>query len=395
MGRRAKVEIECGGRLRGSEVAAEGICRCGELWQRVDGEARVDYIENMNMNLGKSTNLVAKRKRKARRRRMKIRGLRPVISFKTEIKSELQISTHTHPESSADQSSDDSSRREESIEEGYSLEGLVYGHVSMIGRRRVMEDAVTVAPPGWLAGEYYFFAAYDGHGGAKVVETCGERLHKYLGKHKEKAKKVPEENLDWEKVMAECFSSMDEEFGENMSRDESEQTEAERIMGSTAVVVLVGKEEVVVANCGDSRAVLCRGGVAMPLSSDRKLDRADEKERIEAAGGRIINWRVESELAISRSLGNQCLKPYVTSEPEVTIVRRSERDEFLMIATNGLFDVVSNEVACEVVKKCLSGQLERYASEETNASEAAATLAELAIAKGSRANISVIIVQLK
>ncbi|KAL0331099.1 UNVERIFIED_CONTAM: protein phosphatase 2C 51 [Sesamum angustifolium] len=166
------------------------------------------------------------------------------------------------------------------------------------------------------------------------------------------------------------------------------------------MVVLVGKEEVVVANCGDSRAVLCQRGVAVPLSRDHKPqpDRADEKERIEAAGGKILNWngwRVQGVLATSRSLGDRYLKPYVSCKPEVTVVRRSESDEFLIIATDGLFDVVSNETACEVVKKCLSGQIRRVASEETSASEAAATLAELAIAKGSRDNISVIIVQLK
>lgn len=42
-------------------------------------------------------------------------------------------------------------------------------------------------------------------------------------------------------------------------------------MGSTAVVVMVGKEEVVVANCGDSRAVMCRGGLVVPLSHDHKV----------------------------------------------------------------------------------------------------------------------------
>ncbi|KAL0312464.1 UNVERIFIED_CONTAM: putative protein phosphatase 2C 8 [Sesamum radiatum] len=221
-------------------------------------------------------------------------------------------------------------------------------------------------------------------------------MHNCLEKHIEKASKVAEEkDFDWEKVMEDCFSSMDVELDEReKSRDEAAAEEAERMMGSTAMVVLVGKEEVVVANCGDSRAVLCQRGVAVPLSRDHKPqpDRADEKERIEAAGGKILNWngwRVQGVLATSRSLGDRYLKPYVSCKPEVTVVRRSESDEFLIIATDGLFDVVSNETACEVVKKCLSGQIRR------GASEAAATLAELAIAKGSRDNISVIVVQLK
>ncbi|EYU37393.1 hypothetical protein MIMGU_mgv1a023042mg, partial [Erythranthe guttata] len=69
-------------------------------------------------------------------------------------------------------------------------------------------------------------------------------------------------------------------------------------------VVLVGEEEIVVAHCGDSRVVLSRGGVAVPISIDHKPDREDEKERIEAAGGQVINyngWRVQGVLATSRS----------------------------------------------------------------------------------------------
>ncbi|KAL7122840.1 hypothetical protein ACP275_01G069100 [Erythranthe tilingii] len=201
---------------------------------------------------------------------------------------------------------------------------LVYGYVSMMGRRRAMEDAVTVAPPGWMAGEYYFFAVYDGHGGAKVAEKCGETMHKCLAGHMEK--EVEEERgFDWEKVMVDCFGNMDEEFsdagGDEVAHGEGEQRYWR--MGSTAVVVLVGKAEVVVANCGDSRAVLCRGGAVVPMSTDHKPDREDEKQRIEAAGGSVTNrngWRVQGVLATSRSLGDHYLKPYVTSVHEVTVV---------------------------------------------------------------------------
>ncbi|KAI3468615.1 hypothetical protein Pfo_025278 [Paulownia fortunei] len=373
----------------------------------------------MTKDHGQLTALHAKKTRKSRRRRLEILRLRSFSPTLTpEAMSKLETDSKNPPanphSSTSPAETSDSSRREENTDggcgegEGSSGSkscGLVYGYVSMMGRRRVMEDAVTVAPPGWLAGEYSFFAVYDGHGGAKVAEKCGEKMHTCLEKHIEKAKKVPEEkDFDWEKVMVECFSGMDKDLEENRSGAEVVQREdraaaaAERMMGSTAVVVLVGKDEVVVANCGDSRAVLCRGGVAVPLSRDHKPDRADEKERIEAAGGRIISWngwRVQGVLATSRSLGDHYLKPYVTSKPEVTVIRRSESDDFLIIATDGLFDVVCNEVACEVVKKCLSGQCRRQGSEESGASEAAAILAELAVAKGSRDNISVIVVQLK
>ncbi|EYU23352.1 hypothetical protein ABFS82_01G061800 [Erythranthe guttata] len=360
-----------------------------------------------------------RKRRKSCRRRLQVLQLRFVPSkTAAEARSSLEdgrrvASADKNSSTSSTESSDDSSRRGEQATDacggggegpsaGSKIGDLVYGHVSMMGRRRAMEDKVTVAPLGWMAGEYYFFAVYDGHGGDKVAEKCGEKLHTCLARHIEKAKKLPEErDIDWEKVMADCFISMDEEIDRNdgapaQGEDCAAAAAAYKNMGSTAAVVLVGKVEMVVANCGDSRAVLCRGGVAIPMSTDHKPDREDEKERIEAAGGEVINWngwRVQGVLATSRSLGDQYLKPYVTSVPEVSVVSRSDSDEFLIIATDGLFDVISNEVACEVVKRCLDNN-SRSRRHEAGASHAATLLAELAIAKGSKDNISVIVVQL-
>lgn len=79
----------------------------------------------------------------------------------------------------------------------------------------------------------------------------------------------------------------------------------------------------------------------------------------------------------------------------MSVLKRSESDEVLVIGTDGLFDVVCNEVACDVVKHCLNGQIKRREAEASRASEAAAVLAELALAKGSKDNISVIVVQMK
>lgn len=78
----------------------------------------------------------------------------------------------------------------------------------------------------------------------------------------------------------------------------------------------------------------------------------------------------------------------------MTVTRRMEySDDFLIIATDGLF--VGTKIACEVVRKCFGGKMSRLPSDGGGASEAAATLAELAIAKGSRDNISIVVVQLK
>ncbi|KAL0015994.1 hypothetical protein SO802_003063 [Lithocarpus litseifolius] len=272
---------------------------------------------------------------------------------------------------------------------------LFSGSISVIGRQRVMEDAVKVVHEfvSVAGNPYDFFGVYDGHGGARVASACKERMHALL------EKEVVEEGggvvVEWEKVMRSCFWKMDEEVRTGGGGVKVE------MVGSTAVVVVVGKEDVVVANCGDSRAVLCRGGAAVPLSRDHKPDRADEMERVEAAGGRILNWngsRVLGVLATSRSIGDHYLRPYVISEPEVTVTERTELDDFLVIASDGLWDVVSNEFACEVVRRCLDGQIKRRISEvssESTAGDAAAILAELAMSRGSNDNISVIVVELK
>jgi len=147
-----------------------------------------------------------------------------------------------------------------------------HGSISVIGRRRAMEDAVMVVPglvaAGQWCGGYDFFAVYDGHGGTLVANACRDRLHVLLADEvKENAKK----GLDWYKVMCSCFMKMDKEIGVVGEGHNARDDGGGNTTGSTAAVVVVGEEEIVVANCGDSRAVLCRGGVAVPLSCDHKV----------------------------------------------------------------------------------------------------------------------------
>lgn len=268
-----------------------------------------------------------------------------------------------------------------------------YGSISVIGRRRVMKDALAVAK----IDHRNFFAVYDGHGGSSVSSACRDRLHHLLGQELEPWMRggAGTGEVDWKRAFASCFMKMDEEVGAAANEMES----WVNTVGSSAVVVIVGQEEIVVANSGNSRAVLCRDGVAIPLSRDHIPDRPDEKERVETAGGRVIDWngcRVLGVLATSRSIGDHYLKPYMTSEPEVTISKTTKSCEFLVIASDGLWDVVSNECACEVVRRCLDAQIRKVAEGTSGgpAANAAALLAQLALARGSRDNITAIVVEL-
>lgn len=144
---------------------------------------------------------------------------------------------------------------------------LPYGSVSVMGRRKEMEDAVSVEIE-FVANERAkcdFFAVYDGHGGAQVAEVCRERLYRVVAEEIERyywGSSGNEMEWDWEEVMEGCFGKIDREVAD---------IAAVRTVGSTAVVAVVAAEEVVVANCGDSRAVMGRGGEAVDLSSDHKV----------------------------------------------------------------------------------------------------------------------------
>lgn len=142
-----------------------------------------------------------------------------------------------------------------------------HGSVSVIGRRKEMEDAVTMAPAFVSLGgpRYDFFGVYDGHGGANVAHTCRDRLHALLAGEMENQSTMSD--MGWSEAMKACFLKVDEEVTARAIVG----PDSERTVGSTALVAVVGVSCITVANCGDSRAVLSRGGVPVPLSSDHKV----------------------------------------------------------------------------------------------------------------------------
>lgn len=123
--------------------------------------------------------------------------------------------------------------------------------------------------------------------------------------------------------------------------------------GACCVTALIQNREMVVSNLGDCRAVLCRGGVAEALTTDHRAGRDDERERIENQGGYVEfyrgAWRVHGILAISRSIGDAHLKKWVVAEPETRVLDLEQDMEFLVLASDGLWDVVSNQEAVDTV----------------------------------------------
>ncbi|KAK8945616.1 Protein phosphatase 2C 37 [Platanthera guangdongensis] len=292
----------------------------------------------------------------------------------------------------------------------FSNECPLYGVMSVCGRRRDMEDSISVHPDmlqhtSQTKGIYHFFAVFDGHGCSHVAVSCKERMHDIVSEELNQLSKTPATILEWKKLMDRSFFRMDAEAaswrgGSEIPTCRCEfQTPKCDHVGSTAVVSVIFKQHIVVANCGDSRAVLCRNGTPVPLSDDHKPDRPDELRRIEDAGGRVIYWdgaRVLGVLAMSRAIGDNYLKPFVISEPDVTVTEREEGDECLILASDGLWDVVTNETACQIVRMVLRGGASAGgAGSQKACADAATLLAKLALARHSADNVSVVVVDLR
>ncbi|KNC32347.1 hypothetical protein FF38_11119, partial [Lucilia cuprina] len=191
-----------------------------------------------------------------------------------------------------------------------------------------------------------FFAVYDGHGGATVAQYAGKHLHKFILKR-------PEYKENMEEALKQAFLDIDYEMLYNESW-------GEQMAGSTAVVVLIKDNRLYCANAGDSRAVACVNGEVMTLSMDHKPNNEAESKRINEGGGWVEFNRVNGNLALSRALGdfvfkrNENKKPeeqIVTAYPDVETRKINEDWEFLVLACDGIWDVMSNQ---EVIDFCRS-----------------------------------------
>lgn len=137
-------------------------------------------------------------------------------------------------------------------------------------------------------------------------------------------------------------------------------------VGCTAVCVLLSQTEVICANAGDSRAILCRVGRPVELSHDHKPNDIEERRRIEAAGGRIeevsaatrIHYRVNGNLNLSRAIGDMEYKrahqlepesQMICSTPDIVVETLTDDDKFIVLACDGVWDVKTNAEVCDFV----------------------------------------------
>eukprot|EP00116_Pleurobrachia_bachei_P001701 sb/3461963/ len=162
-------------------------------------------------------------------------------------------------------------------------------------------------------------------------------------------------------------SEEESESGEEDDEDEEEEEvdvdEREGYgSGCTACVALIRDSVITVANVGDSRAVICTaGGVAKELSQDHKPEDELEKARVEKAGGKITkDGRINGGLNLARALGdhqykqNEELKPeeqLISPLPDLQTHTIAPDDEFLLVACDGIWNVMSSEESVAFVRE--------------------------------------------
>lgn len=228
---------------------------------------------------------------------------------------------------------------------------LKYSVASMQGWRCEMEDA-HFAATGLTPTEFTdwsYFAVFDGHAGVKVSAFCAKNLmDRILTTDEFRASQyIP--------GIRQGFLTLDEDMRSLYHR----RMEDDDRSGTTAVCAFVSPQHIYIANCGDSRAIVCRNGVPIFSTQDHKPILPGEKERILNAGGSVMIQRVNGSLAVSRALGDYEYKnvknkgpceQLVSPEPEIFCLDRDANDEFMVLACDGIWDVMTNEDVCSYVQ---------------------------------------------
>ncbi|KAL6075956.1 PPM-type phosphatase domain-containing protein [Balamuthia mandrillaris] len=245
----------------------------------------------------------------------------------------------------------------------------------MLGRRPTMEDAFSIQGRFGGKEDVDYFGLYDGHAGRIAATFAGEHLHQIL------SAKLSNDGVNVEQALQESFREVNDKFKEFLDGADHSYRHA----GSTGVLVLFIGNKCYVANVGDSRAVLARGSKAQRLSFDHKPYSEEEEDRIRSLGGYVTGdtGRVNGLLAVSRSIGDFYMQPFVIVDPFVDSTEIGEEDELLILACDGVWDEVSDEQAVAIVRT------------ETDPFLMSAKLRDYAYLLGSDDNISATVVLLK
>ncbi|WEJ95061.1 mgpp2cl-1, protein phosphatase 2C-like protein 1 [Yamadazyma tenuis] len=268
-----------------------------------------------------------------------------------------------------------------------------------------MEDVHTYVANFAERLDWGYFAVFDGHAGKQTARWCGNNLHTLLEQEIiSNEESVISTEVDMKDNLYKSFMKADELISkENAGNSGStaavvvllwenrgdaipaDTTDTNNTKGSYSVDFSNQHRMLYTANVGDSRIVLYRNGEAYRLSYDHKASDINEINRVRDSGGLIMKNRVNGILAVTRSLGDLYMKDLVVGKPFTTSTVLGEYDEFMILACDGLWDVVSDGKACEAVKQSFR------TSDDPEV--AAKRLCQLALDNSTTDNITVMVVK--
>eukprot|EP00605_Chrysophyceae_sp_TOSAG23-4_P002104 GSChrysophyteH1.ASY1.ANO1.2330.1 assembled CDS len=237
---------------------------------------------------------------------------------------------------------------------------------------------------------------FDGHNGSYVAEQLSQQVPEVL--------RSTLKTNDYNAVDAlrrTCFEMdrrvLTRDYHRMQAQRQNRGLSAQTFGGSTGLLAVIQRQEssddktgsitLTIANVGDCRAVKSSGGHSQQITRDHKASDSVELERIRKAGGEVTNGRVAGVLAVSRSFGDQA----VTSEPQLVQLQIEEDDEFVLIATDGLWDLFSNEEAVNFIRFKLLEHADCNKATEQLVAAAAIRAGRAALQGKSWDNISVIL----
>lgn len=222
------------------------------------------------------------------------------------------------------------------------------------GDRVYMEDRHIAGAE--VSSGILLFGVFDGHNGSVVADYCRDRITAHI-RTELADKRHRQHSLPVEHALAAAVEKLDlvGEGDVSLPRD----------TGSTACMVMLTLEDAWFVNVGDSRAILRMRGRVLQMSVDHKPMLRSESERVLRHGGFVSNtdgsWRVNGRLNLSRSIGDWSMRPFIIPTPMIKHHprkakpqlqdpgKRTQEDEYIVLATDGLYDVMTNEAIIAVI----------------------------------------------
>ena len=233
--------------------------------------------------------------------------------------------------------------------------------------RQSMEDIGIMLPDLTTDYKVSLFGIFDGHGGTDVVKFVKTRLPQLI-------KAYLDELYPVEKAFKNAFKKVDEE----LKFFDSE------YIGTTATLVLIKDNKIYCANVGDSKAYIIYDKTYKQINTDHKCTNEDELKRIIDTGGKIHRNRVMGQLILTRTLGDLYVKQYgVINTPDISVNDINEGINYVILASDGVWDVIDLETICAMGR------------EGKNVGEFCENIVKLSINKGTKDNVSCIVISFK